>query len=202
MRNNKRKFVAITLTIALFITGCGNWNYKTPDAIEDQDVATATIEEGKYPVSWDLSSVYSGEEEWMEDYDKVLEMYKGYDEFIGKLNTPEVISDYFNYAYFGELTRIQEKLGTYVNLLGLLDTTNPLYKRLSSNYNDLLNKEDEYNGFADDELFPLSFEERKEIFSDPIFGDDTRWLSRYLTEDFTPLSEDEEEITQSLQRSY
>ncbi len=200
MRDNKRKFVAITLTIALLISGCGNWNFKTPDDIEDQDAASTTIEEGKYPVTWNLSSVYSGEEEWMEDYDRVLDMYNGYEEFKGKLNTPEVINDYFNYAYFGELTKIQEKLGTYVNLLGLLDTTDPLYKRLSSKYNDLLNKEDEYNGFADDELFSLSFEKRKEIFSDPIFGGDTRWLSRYLTEDFTPLSDEEEDIIFNLSR--
>ncbi len=200
MRDNKRKLVAIAVSIALLITGCGNWNFKTPNAIEDQEATTPTIEEGKYPVTWNLSSVYSGEEEWMEDYDRVLDMYNGYEEFKGKLNTPEVINDYFNYAYFGELTKIQEKLGTYVNLLGLLDTTDPLYKRLSSIYNDLLNKEDEYNGFADDELFSLSFEKRKEIFSDPIFGDDTRWLSRYLTEDFTPLSEDEEEIIFNLSR--
>ncbi len=200
MRDNKRKLVAIAVSIALLITGCGNWNFKTPNAIEDQEATTPTIEEGKYPVTWNLSSVYSGEEEWMEDYDRVLDMYNGYEEFKGKLNTPEVINDYFNYAYFGELTKIQEKLGTYVNLLGLLDTTDPLYKRLSSKYNDLLNKEDEYNGFADDELFSLSFEKRKEIFSDPIFNDDTRWLSRYLTEDFTPLSDDEEDIIFNLSR--
>ncbi len=200
MRDNKRKLVAIAVSIALLITGCGNWNFKTPNAIEDQEATTPTIEEGKYPVTWNLSSVYSGEEEWMEDYDRVLDMYNGYEEFKGKLNTPEVINDYFNYAYFGELTKIQEKLGTYVNLLGLLDTTDPLYKRLSSIYNDLLNKEDEYNGFADDELFSLSFEKRKEIFSDPIFNDDTRWLSRYLTEDFTPLSDEEEDIIFNLSR--
>ena len=200
MRDNKRKLVAIAVSIALLITGCGNCNFKTPNAIEDQEATTPTIEEGKYPVTWNLSSVYSGEEEWMKDYDKVLEMYKGYDEFKGKLNTPEVINDYFNFTYFGELTKTQEKLGTYVNLLGLLDTTDPLYKRLSSKYNDLTNKEDEYNGFADDELFSLSFEERKEIFSDPIFNDDTRWLSRYLTEDFTPLSDEEEDIIFNLSR--
>ena len=40
----------------------------------------------------------------------------------------------------------------------------------------------------------MSFEKRKEIFADPVFGSDTRWLSRYLTEDFTPLSDDEEDI--------
>ena len=201
MRDKKLKLVAITLTVALLVTGCGKGFFKNQDDTDDQEIAgSATIEEGKYQVKWDLSSVYSDEEEWMKDHDKVLQMYEGYDAFKGKLNTPEVINDYFNFAYFGELTRIQEKLGTYVNLLGILDTTDPLYKRLSSKYNDLLNKEDEYNGFADDELFSLPFEKRKEIFSDPIFGDDTKWLSRYLTEDFTPLSDDEEDIIFNLSR--
>lgn len=201
MRDKKLKLVAITLTVALLVTGCGKGFFKNQDDADDQEIAgSATIEEGKYQVKWDLSSVYSDEEEWMKDHDKVLQMYEGYDAFKGKLNTPEVINDYFNFAYFGELTRIQEKLGTYVNILGILDTTDPLYKRLSSKYNDLLNKEDEYNGFADDELFSLPFEKRKEIFSDPIFGDNTRWLSRYLTEDFTPLSDDEEDIIFNLSR--
>lgn len=201
MRDYKLKILAITLTTTILITGCGNGIINNPDATNDQDAAISeTIEEGKYPVKWDLSSVYSGEEEWMEDYDRVLDMYNGYDEFKGQLNTPEVINDYFNYAYFGELTKLQEKLGTYVNLLGLLDTTDPLYKRLSSKYNDLLNKEVEFNGFADDEIFALPFEKRKEIFSDPIFSDDTRWLSRYLTEDFTPLSDEEEDIIFKLSR--
>lgn len=201
MRDNKRKYVAMILTIALFITGCGNGASTTPNAIDDQNTSDSlTIEEGKYPVKWDLSSVYSSEEEWMKDYDKVLEMYKGYDAFKGKLNTPEAINDYFNFAYFGELTKIQEKLGTYVSLLGILDTTDPLYKRLSSKYSELLNTEVEYNGFADDEIFSLSFEKRKEIFSDPLFDGDAIWLSRYLTEDFTPLSESEEDIINNLSR--
>ena len=201
MRDKKLKLVAITLTVALLVTGCGKGFFKNQDEADDQEIAgSAAIEEGKYQVKWDLSSVYSDEEEWMKDHDKVLQMYEGYDAFKGKLNTPEVINDYFNFAYFGELTRIQEKLGTYVNLLGILDTTDPLYKRLSSKYNDLLNKEDEYNGFADDELFSLPFEKRKEIFSDPIFGDNKKWLNRYLTEDFTPLSDDEEDIIFNLSR--
>jgi len=200
MKDNKLKLLVTILSITLLTCGCGNGVFKAPTAVDDQNIEAETTKEGKYPVKWDLSSVYSSEEEWIEDCDKVLEMYKGYDKFKGKLNTPETINDYFNFAFFGELTALQEKLGTYVKLLGLLDTTDPLYKRLSTAYSDMLIKEDEYNGFAEDEIFSLSFEERKKIFSDPVFGGDTRWLSRYLTEDFTPLSESEEEIVSNLSR--
>ena len=202
MRDNiKLKISALALAVVIAVCGCGNVssNIKGEEDPGDFEESFSNAE-GKYPVKWDLASLYETEEDWMKDYDKVLELYKGYDSFKGKLNNPKTIKEYFDFAYFGELTKAQEKLETYVSLLGILDPTDPLYKRLSSKYNELSNTESEYNGFAEDEIFALPYEERKEIFSDPIFGSDTRWLTRYLTEDFTPLSEDEEEIISELSR--
>ena len=201
MSKNWKKVTAIYLAIIIALGGCGKSNAdNVNDPKEQRKNSNYVAEEGKYPSKGDLSLLYANEEEWLSDYDKVMEMYKGYDAFKGKLNNARDIYDYFNFAYFSEITTLQNKLGTYVNLLGVLDTTDPAYKRLSDKYNELMRTESEYNDFAEQEIFALSFEQRKEIFSDPVFGEDKRWLTRYLTEDFTPLTESEENIVSTLSK--
>ena len=73
----------------------------------DLDKYIQTSESGKYPVKWDLKSVYATEEEWQADYDKAMDMLSGYDKFKGKLNNAKTIKEYFDFAYFTELSAVQ-----------------------------------------------------------------------------------------------
>ncbi len=201
-KTNIRKKIIISLVLIISICGCGKLSVVQPDNDVHNNTDSYSTNEGKYPVNWDLESIYASEQDWIADCEKVTEMFEGYEDFKGKLNNAKNISDYFNFAYFSEITTIQNRLGTYVNLLGMLNTTDPIYKRLSDKYAEMLRTESEYSGFAEEEIFALSLEERKTIFSDPIFGEDIRWLKKYMDDSFVPLSESEEEIVSNLSRGY
>ena len=147
--------------------------------------------EGSYPVNWDLASIYASPEEWEADYNKAMGMLDKYDEFKGKLNNAQNIHDYMEFAYLTELTEIQCRLMTYSHLGESLDPTNAIYKNMSSKISAMNVEESRKNAFAIPEIYELSLEERKEIFSDPIFDGWEYWVREYTDPDSEPLSEEE-----------
>ncbi len=189
-----KRIIAIGLTMSLLVA-CGK-NDITRDP--DLDKYIQTSESGKYPVKWDLKSVYATEEEWQADYDKAMDMLSGYDKFKGKLNNAKTIKEYFDFAYFTELSAVQRKLWMYAKLGNSLDATDGMYKNMLAKLDNMDRIEKKKCAFADTEIFALSLEERKEIFSDPIFKGCEYWLRSYVDPDYEPLSEDEKLVASTL----
>lgn len=194
-RGNLKRLLAVGLTVSM-LTACGV--PQISDYYPEEEEYSQIEEAGKYPVTWDLDSVYASEEEWQADYDKAMEMLSGYDKFKGKLNNAETIKEYFDFAYFTELTRIQTKLWMYANLGNNLDATDGKFKNMLAKIENMDRIEDQKGAFADTEIFELSLEERKKIFSDPIFEGDEYWLKNYVDPDYEPLSEDEKMVASTL----
>lgn len=189
-----KRLIAMGLTVSM-LAACGRQDFVNDT---DSDEYTLSNEAGKYPVTWDLESVYTSEEEWQADYDKAMDMLSGYDKFRGRLNNARTIKEYFDFAFFTELTAVQRKLWMYANLGTGLDATDAMFKNMQAKLDKMDRIEQQKSGFAETEIFELSLEERKEIFSDPIFKGDEYWLKKYVDPDYEPLSEDEKLVASTL----
>jgi oligoendopeptidase F len=206
MSGKFKKFVSLVMLSVITITACG----KEPVVEETEKEQTADVSAAstastsdasakeKYPVTWDLESIYASEEEWQADYDKVMEMLDGYDQFRGTLNNAQNIYDYFQFAYFTELTSTQYKLSMYAKLGNGLNATDPVFKNMLAKLDNMSREESAKNAFAEIEIFELSLEEREKIFSDPIFGENTYWLEHYTDPDYEPYTENETLIMSTL----
>lgn len=207
MRKNFKRLIAASMMVVMTLTSCGKATVPENTATEANSAeensaasASTSVAAGKekYPVTWDLESIYASEEEWQADYDKVMSMLDGYDQFRGKLDNAQTIYDYFQFAYFTELTSIQCKLIMYAKLGNGLDATDPVFKNMLAKLDNMSREESQKNAFADTEIFAIPLEEREKIFSDPIFGENTYWLEQYVDPDYEPLTEDETLIVSTL----
>ena len=146
--------------------------------------------ESALPAKWDLASVYGSVDEWQADYDAVMEMLDHYEQFRGKLNNAQDIFDYFQFACYTEMTRLQCKLTLYADLGSNLDSTDPVFAQLNAKLSAMNVKEAQLSAFADPEIFALPMEEREAIFSDPIFADYAYAVKKYTDPKAQPLGEE------------
>lgn len=142
------------------------------------------------PVKWDLTTIYGSVDEWKADHETVMEMLDRYGDFRGTLNTAQGIYDYMQFAFFTELTAIQEKLGMYVALGKSLNTTDPVFTELDALMKAMNVKESRVSAFAVPEIYALSLEERQAIFSDPLFKGMEYSLRDYTDPKKEPLGEE------------
>ena len=152
-------------------------------------------EEEGLPVEWDLSEVYPDADAWQADYDRVMELLEGYDDFRGTLNTAENIYAYYEFAYLSELTELQNKLYMYAALGYYLDPTDPVFNGLLAQLDDMSMQESIKGAFAEPEIYALPLETREEIFADPLFDELRYALKDYTDPEAEPFSE---EVTQIL----
>ena len=87
-----RRLLAVLLALVLAMAGC------------------AAMAEEALPTQWDLTEIYADVEAWQADYDRVMELIPQHESYRGTLNTAQGIYDYFQFAYMGELTRLQTRL--------------------------------------------------------------------------------------------
>ena len=127
--------------------------------------------EDKLPTKWDLTVIYPSAEEWQKDYDKVMDMLNEYERFRGTLNNAQGIWDYLQFAYFTELTRLQNKLVEYAFLGSSLDATDPVFAEMNARLSTMNTREGQLTAFAIPEIYSLPLEEREAIFADPLFQD-------------------------------
>ena len=193
MKKRSLKGIAASLMLILSVTAC------TDPVLERINNQTQyTQEQGKYPTKWNLEKIYASEEEWQTDYDKVMAMLPEYDKFRGKLDNAKTIREYFDFAYYTDLTKTQVKLMMYASLGNSLDATDPVFKNMLAKLDAMTREETERSAFATDEIFSLSLAERKKIFSDPLFEGDEYWLRDYTDPEYEPLTEEETLIASTL----
>lgn len=183
--------ISLFMSIVLMIYGCSTYiiaaNAKT-------DTGSLNTYDGKYPVKWDLTKIYASKKEWNADYDKAMKLIDKYEDYKGTLNTAENIYNYFKFAYMSELTELEKKLLGYVSLGMILDSTDSYYSELNSQIDSLFLKEKQMSVFAEPEIFSLSLEQRKKIFSDPIFENMDQFLKKYSDPEYVFLDEKEGNI--------
>ena len=154
--------------------------------------------EDKLPTKWDLTVIYPSAEEWQKDYDKVMKMLDEYERFRGTLNNAQGIRDYMQFAYFTELTRLQNKLREYAFLGSSLDATDPVFAEMNARLSAMDAREGQLNAFATPEIFSLPLEEREAIFADPLFQDYTYAVKDFTDPDKQPLGEEAAETAATL----
>lgn len=147
---NLRKLLAVLLALAM-IFSCG----------------AAMAEEG-YATSWDLTEIYPNVDEWMADYDKVMEILPQYESYRGTLNTAQGIYDFYQFAHYGEMTRIQQRLSLYANLGYYLNPADPVFTTLMTKLSIMDSVEAQYSSFVNPEMFELPLEKRQELMADPL----------------------------------
>jgi oligoendopeptidase F len=194
--------ISTGLATIMLLIGCGK-NTVLPIPTPGQSVLPPSLsnystDEGKYPVTWNLESIYSSVDEWQADYDKAMKMLENYDKFRGHLDNAQTIREYFDFCYFTELTSIQSKLLMYAKLGNSLDPTDAVFKNLLAKMDAMTRDENERSSFAEPEIFEMSLEEREKIFSDPLFEGDEYWLEKYTDPEYEPFTENEELIMSTL----
>ena len=110
--------------------------------------------EDKLPTKWDLTVIYPSAEEWQKDYDKVMKMLDEYERFRGTLNNAQGIRDYMQFAYFTELTRLQNKLREYTFLGSSLDATDPVFAEMNARLSAMDAREGQLKAFASFRTIP------------------------------------------------
>ena len=150
--------------------------------------------EDKYPTQWDLTEIYASADEWQADYDKVMAMLPEYEAYRGTLNTAQGIHDYYQFAYAGELTRLQRKLSLYAYLGNSLNPTDPVFKGMQAKISLMGGMESQRNAFATPEIYALPLETRTEILQDPLLADMAYSLRDFADPDREPLSEETQTV--------
>lgn len=152
------------------------------------DIAAGNSE--KYTVHWDLSALYSSNEEWQTDYDRVEELIQGHAGYRGRLNDAQTILEYYQKFYMGELTELQTKLNAYAQLGMYLNLVDADYTNMVALLSQQNSEEMQLCAFVEPEIFSLPLEKRIEIFQDPILEPYTYAFASYIDPDYEPLSEE------------
>lgn len=221
MKNKKViRLLSLVMASILFCTSCsGKTQEKTvsePEQSIEETVDTKTeeeeetvketktsseevvVEEGVLPVHWNLAEVYPDADAWQADYDRATELLSQYESYRGTLHSAEAIYNYLEFAYMGELTRLEGKLSLYADLGYNLNPTDSVYKNMKSQLGSLFAKEKELGAFAEPEIYELPIETRKEIFSDPIFAGMEYALKDYTDPEAEPFSEETNQVMSML----
>ena len=167
-----RKWLALLLVLVLAMSSC-----------------MAAAEE-TCPTQWDLTEIYADVDAWQADYDRVMEMIPQHESYRGTLNTAQGLYDYYQFAYLGELTQIQNRLYLYAYLGYNLNPADPVYSTLLMKLDAMVSEESQYAAFVEPEIYSLPLETRQEMISDPLLEPFAYALEAYADPEHEPFSEE------------
>ena len=147
---------------------------------EDEDIVEKSV---SYPTEIDLTELYEDEEAFNADCDKAISLANELaDKYKGKLSKKEMIFDFYEEYYKGEIKPILDRLGIY-SLLGYYkDFTDSYYANLFNKGNNVGTEVSNIMSFEAEEISNLSFEERQNIFNSPELLQYKYQKSEYLDE--------------------
>lgn len=139
-------------------------NEANEEEVEEDKLLDENI---NYPTEIDLTKLYVDEEAFDADCDKAIEIALGLEEkYSGTLNNEKNIIEYFLDKSTCGLNPVLSKLKTYCTMGSSLDVTDNYYTKLNSKL-DLVYGEVYDTLSFEYEIFDLTIEERKNIFSSP-----------------------------------
>lgn len=156
-----RKWVAALFAIILTVSSC------------------VVVAEEALPTQWDLTEIYENVDAWQADYDRAMEILPQYESYQGTLNTVQGIYDYLQFAYMGELTRLETRLYLYAYLGYTLNPADSTFSALLAKITALQSEEARYAAVLQSELYSLPLETRQEFFADPLLEPFTLRISEY-----------------------
>lgn len=171
---NQRRLLALLLALVLALGSC----------------AAIAEEEKTYPTQWDLTEIYPDVDAWNADYDNVMELIPQHENYRGTLNTAQGIYDYYQFAYLGELTKMQCRLALYADLGYNLNPADPLFTTLYVKLGAMSSLESQYQAFVDPEIFSLPLQTRQELLADPLLEPYAYYLRSYVDPCSQPFSEE------------
>ena len=148
------------------------------------------VAEEALPTQWYLTEIYADVDAWQADYDRVMELIPQHESYRGTLNTAQGIYDYFQFAYMGELTRLQNRLYLYAYLGYTLNPADTAFSALLTKMNAMMSEEAQYSAFVNPEIYAIPLETRQEIFADPLLEPFAYAMRRYVDPARKPLSEE------------
>ncbi len=142
------------------------------------------------PTEWDLTELYADEDAFETDMKRVEELIPEMGSYKGKLNSVEGILDYLENPKLLEIKALTGKADMYIELLSLLDSTNPWYQKAAARFNGIEQEVSLAKAFVDPEIMNVPLEKRQEIFSDERLEPYAYFLRKYTDPDYVILSEE------------
>lgn len=116
--------------------------------------------------TWDLSKLFTGDEDWEQSFIKWEEMVPGYEKFKGKLG--ESASDLAACLTFdNEISRMGERLGNYAFLRSAEDQANTDYQRMIGRFHNVATKAAEASSFVRPEIMAIDTQELEQFLEQP-----------------------------------
>lgn len=160
-----------------------------------------TARASQYPTTWDLGQIYASTDEWYADFERVEQLIQGHAEYRGQLDDAATIAEYIDRFYMGELTQLQTRLYLYATLGNNLDPTDATYTELLALLAQQTSEEKQLSAYVEPELAALPYEQRVQLFNDPLLSEYKYAFSDLLEEDCTVLSEAEAGVLAALEPS-
>ncbi len=139
---------------------------------------------------WDLTRIYKTEEDFDNDYKKLLELVPKIDDYKGKLfKDSNTLEEYLHLSE--EMSKLLNKLYLYAHLKSDEDVSNVKYQKLSSQIMDVMYDINNRSSFIDAEFFNEDFERILEMLNEndflrnfkKHFENMNRYREHYLDED-------------------
>ncbi len=161
--------------------------------------AAKASELGKpFPTTWNLSELYPDVEAWQADYGKATALLEQYESYRGRLNNAQTIYEMIQFTSMGELSRIQARLLLYADLGHNLNPADPVFNNLLRQMDELRMRDKQARAFIDPEIYGLPLEQRRAIFSDPLFAGLQYVLGPYMELEDAGFTENENRIISTL----
>jgi oligoendopeptidase F len=116
--------------------------------------------------TWDLSSLFSGDQSWEKAFSAWEKRIGGYARFQGKLaESPETLAECLRFDE--QFDREGERLGNYAFLKTAEDTANSEYQRMHGRYMHAVSRAAEAASYIRPEILAVSSAKMKKILADP-----------------------------------
>ncbi len=116
--------------------------------------------------TWDLSILFSSDEEWEKVLKKSEKKIKGFDKFRGTLgDSPKALAACLKFD--SDFDRVAERLGNYAFLKQTEDQTNSTYQRLTGIFQNVMTRAAEASSFMRPEILAIPSSKMKKFLASP-----------------------------------
>lgn len=176
----KKLLTVLTVLLILLSSGCAK-----------QETSVEEIPQGtnKYPTVYDDTILFKDEDEFYKELEVFKTWAQEFDQYRGKLDTPDGLYGYVSTMYDVERTKQYDRLNAYINFGKSAFPLNEKYERLGNLLYDAVDGFFNSKAYFDGEFSAIPYEKRIELFSDDRLIEYQETFYPYLVEDLTALDE-------------